>query len=117
MFKILFHPFSLVIATIIVVLLWLSLWANTREIKQSQDFILTLQNKVENEKKEVSHLEEKLNQADSDTQKERLIRDELLMQKPGEYVIQVPEVPISEEKVQETQKITTPWEEWRTLLF
>ncbi len=117
MFKILFHPIGLVVATGLVVLLWVSLWANTREIKQSQDFILTLQNKVEKEKTEVFQLEEKLSQAESDYQKERIIRDELLMQKPGEYVIQVPDVAPPEVETKKEEKQPTPWEAWQTLLF
>lgn len=48
--------------------------------------------------------------------REKILRNELLLQRPGEYVIQIPDeslvVPLSTEV-----EHSSPWEEWKKLLY
>jgi len=41
---------------------------------------------------EIMKTEEKIIETDSDIFKEKIIRNELLLQKPGEYIIQLPNI-------------------------
>ena len=66
---------------------------------------------------EVLTLETAIIESQQPFAKEQIIRNELLMKREGEYVVQIPD-----ELVTTTQRVTraeflTPWEEWRQLLF
>lgn len=86
MFKLLKNPLILIIFTIITIIFYISL---SRTQRKSLD-TLSMIEKSEQEKQlleqKKTDLEEKLQNIDS----EKIIRDEFLMQKPGEYVVKVP---------------------------
>lgn len=86
MFKLLKNPLILIIFTIITIIFYISL---SRTQRKSLD-TLSMIEKSEQEKQlleqKKTDLEEKLQNIDS----EKIIRDEFLMQKPGEYVIKLP---------------------------
>ena len=65
---------------------------------------------------QIEQEEAALESANSDLSKEKILRNELLLQKPGEYVIQIPDEVIIEQQSGEVQE-QTPWEEWRKILF
>jgi hypothetical protein len=115
MIKILFHPFAPFIVTILVVGLWVSFLMTTHEIRQSHTLVLGLKSKVEAQKKELGSLEEKLKNAQTPYAQESVIRNELLLQKPGEYIVQLPDLPSSVLPQEAKQPILTPWEEWKSL--
>ena len=62
----------------------------------------------------------KVKQQASDSQnpinQEAIMRNELLLQKPGEYIVQMPDLPEPITSQSVTQKQLSPWEEWRLLL-
>lgn len=65
---------------------------------------------------EVAVLEKKLEAANHPISQEKVIRNELLLQKPGEYIFQIPEITV-EETAATQQEETTPWQEWKKVLF
>jgi hypothetical protein len=71
---------------------------------------------VDQRQQEFEKVKKEANRAQTSLNQESIIRDELLMQKPGEYIVQMPDLPepIITQKV--TQKQLSPWEEWKALL-
>ena len=67
-----------------------------------------MQVKVDRLEKENTELEKSITKVEDPFERERIIRDELLMQKPGEIVVQVPKpsptVDIGQEKVESKSK-------------
>lgn len=47
---------------------------------------------------------------------EKMIRDELLLQKEGEIVLQIGEMAETEPEIEQEEKMT-PWQEWKAVLF
>jgi|GEM_PF-474852 len=115
--KIVYSKAAIVLATIVTILVCLSLYLNSRALGgHSQDSLKTLQAQLDNEKTQVSQLQQTLTDAKSSYAKEKIIRDQLLMQKPGEYVVQLPDLPsLPPQQITETKKLT-PWENWKTVL-
>lgn len=113
--KILSNPIIIVIFTAFFILFFLSLKKNEEKIRISTQSINSLQSEVKKIEEEVSDTEDKLYQAQNPLYKEKIIRDQLLMQKEGEYVLQIPSL---EKKEVKTEAITkTPWQEWMELIF
>ena len=116
MSKLFAHPLVVFLITVASLVFIFSLDGKS-QTKNSQETIAHL--KTENEKisQEIEGLKENLGTAQTTFAKEKIIRDELLMQKPGEYVVQI--VGVEEVKTEKTmvEKKRTPIEEWRNRLF
>lgn len=110
-----YHPFTVIIFTIVVTWLYASLLRTEGKMRTSTESVGVLDQEVRQIASEVSDLELQLSHAKSEAAQEQRIRDELLLQKPGEYVIQLPNM--------EQQKPTRPpkqalsaWQEWQEVL-
>jgi hypothetical protein len=71
---------------------------------------------VKEKQRATTEIEEKLRQATSSAHQEKIVRDQLLLQKPGEYIVQIPP---EKEKIlpqQETRR-PSPREAWTALFF
>ncbi len=115
--NLLFHPISVVVITILALLYFFSLRTTIKRATQPSETVSELKQEVSNLTSEVSELAEEVETSKTEFAKEMTVRDELLMLKPGEYVIQLGEsvvVPIVEPTPSATP---TPWEEWKVLLF
>lgn len=66
---------------------------------------------------DVSDLERQAQEATSSLAQERIIRNELLMQKPDEIIVQLPAVEEIRLSNTEPSPTPTPWQAWRELLF
>lgn len=71
---------------------------------------------------EIKALEEKINKSKEELEltkqpiyKEKIMRNELLMQKEGEYVVQLPD--LEKREVENVEDDVTAWEEWGKLIF
>lgn len=117
MWKLLLHPVSALIITMVAVLFSLSLYKSTQDIRSSQAGLDQLEGEIAQLGSEVQSVQAEMQQADSPLVKEKIIRNELLMQKPGEYVIQIPEVIEEPGAVLPESSDTQPWQEWQQLLF
>lgn len=88
--KNLFGPFGLVIWVSFCLFVSIGLWQSVSAMRQSLTREQQAKNRLKEEEKRTLELIEKLNKADTPFAKEKIIRDELQMQKPDETVIQIP---------------------------
>jgi hypothetical protein len=114
--RLFYHPFVLSLVTLVAIGLWISFYLNSREIGQSSVLVDTFQNQITQQEKAVADLEQQLEQSKNPTKQEAIIRNELLMQKPGEYMIQMPEVEITPTPTASTNSYQTPWQKWQVIL-
>lgn len=111
-----FHPLTVIICTIVITWLYGSLLRTEQNMRTSSETVGVLDQEVSQIASEVSELESRLATAQSPAAQEERIRNELLLKKPGEYVIQLP--PASMNSTIETQKRSlSPWEQWQALLL
>ena len=109
MLKILKNPLAIIVFTVITLIFYVSL---SKTQQKSYDTLAKI-NDAQKEKQYLESknkdLEEKLQNIDS----EHIIRDEFLMQKPGEYVVKVPSLPDSETNINQKndQSNLTKWGE------
>ncbi len=115
--RILYSHLAAFIFTIIAGVICVSLYINGRRIQQSAQSVDKLET-------EVSTLETKVNQtelsalaATSSAAKEKIFRNELLLQKPGEYVVQLPDLPLPTPTPVAQPVILRPWQQWWKLVF
>ncbi|NCN51016.1 MAG: hypothetical protein GW762_00670 [Candidatus Pacebacteria bacterium] len=118
MTKLLEHPITLVIASVLFVLFFYSLRQTGNKTEQSSQEIAVLEEKAYQASKEVQSLQEELEQSKSAEYKERIVRDELLLQKEGEYIVQlaVPEIEVIDTDIT-TTKTQSNQEKWLEILF
>jgi cell division protein FtsB len=107
-----FHPTTAGIVTLVVIAIGLSLTTTWRKTRISTENVGVLEQEITKITSEVSELKTKTDQANDPLTQEKIIRDELLMQKPGEYVIQIPDLK-SWEATPPAEVNTTPWQAWR----
>jgi hypothetical protein len=113
--KWLFHPITLLLTTILVIWLYMSLLHTEEKMRMSTESVLLLDQEVAEIASQVSLLENRLAQANSEQSKEQRIRDELLLQKPGEYVIQLPTQQVSAETIEDDVQ-ESPLQSWLQLI-
>lgn len=117
MSKLLFNPISFLVITIVSIIFSISLYKSAQRTSYSTENLKSLEEEVEQIEAEVLALETAIEESQQPFAKEQIIRNELLMKKGGEYVIQIPD-----ELVNKTQEIievetSSPWVEWQKLLF
>jgi cell division protein FtsB len=110
------HPFTILVIFVLAVGFWISLWANSREIRQSLGIVSQLEGQIDTAEHVNQILKERLEQSKSAEAQEVMIRNELVMQKPGEYVVQLPDLPLPSPTVITPPSHPSPWQQWRQLL-
>ncbi len=117
MSRLLFHPLSLIIITILGLIFSYSLYQSSQKyVHSSQNLAISEQN-IAQEQQAIEQVKNELNQANLTLSEEKIIRDELLQQSPGEYVVQIPNLDDLPEPTPPTSQELTPWQSWRQLLF
>lgn len=114
--RIVYHPLFIVLVTVGTVVLCISLLLSSKEIRSSSEIVTTLQKQVQQKQLLLKNTQTAVEKAKSPLAQEKIIRDELLQQKPGEYVVQIPDLPEPKESEVQQMKPLTPWEQWRALL-
>jgi cell division protein FtsB len=115
--KLLFHPITVIFFTVIAVIFYFSLEKSAGTAETSVVTLQKLQQDTEKLNQEVQQLEGKLTDSQNTVAKEKIVRDELLMQKPGEYAIQIPDVDHTEVVPTQPPATPTPWEDWQDILL
>lgn len=112
------HPLALIIAGVLFSLLFFSLRQTGNKTQQSTDEISALEEKAYQASKEVQELQDELEYSKSPEYKEKIIRNELLLQKPGEYIVQLtaPETEPLDTHITPSAPITNQ-EKWLEILF
>lgn len=114
--KVLAHPLVLTIVTVLFLVFWWSLYRTMSSFNSSRERLAALRSEVNDQAEQVQELEVELQIARDEFTKEKIARNELLQQKPAEYVVKIDVAP---ERRSSRSKTTpkTPWEEWRELLL
>lgn len=117
MSKLIFNPVAFLTITIISIIFSISLYKSAQRTSHSTENLKIFEQEVLKTEVEVLALEEAIIKSQQPFAKEEIIRNELLMKKVSEYVVQIPD-----ELVNETQNVSraetlSPQEEWQKLLF
>jgi hypothetical protein len=108
---IIFHPLTLLIATVLVVLAIVNLRTNLKRLELSEQNIKLEQEEGNRLKSEIQLLDDQIEQSSQPLAKERLIRNELVRQVEGEIVLKLPDIEINQDLAEEAIKKNN-WEEW-----
>lgn len=114
--QIVYHPTFVFGITLVVIAFCVSLFMNSREIRSSSDLVTHLRSQVAQKQQEYNKTKEQASQAQTPLNQESIIRNELLLQKPGEYIVQMPDLPEPITTRSVIQKQLSPWEEWQKIL-
>lgn len=115
--KLLFHPLTALGVTVVAGLFMGSLYSTWQRSLQTTQRLEELDRQLERSNAEVMQLQTQLQATSQAQTKDKLIRNTLLMQKPGEYVVQVPLPNTPDETSNSITTTMTPWEEWQKLVL
>ena len=90
--KLLYHPIIVVSLTLAAIAFFFSLDKTGKKTQNSSENISVLEYEINQISKEVIGLEERIVQTESEQFKEKVVRNELLLQKSGEYILQIPDI-------------------------
>lgn len=119
--QIMAHPLMVILISFLAILLILSLQENKQKALLSSENLEQNQENIKLLKDTVNKKEEFFNQAQNDLYKEKLRRNELVQNKEGETVIQIPATNLELVETKETtlDKVdyrVQNWKEWWLLL-
>ena len=118
MIKIIYHPFIIIILTIIGIIFFLSLDKSSQKTEISNKNIEILEQEINEMSVQTSELDEKIIEANTDKFKEKVIRNELLLQKPGEIIIQLSSAESQKINFESSQvEVEKPLDSWLDLIF
>lgn len=118
--KIIYHPLSLLFLTIISVIFSLSLMKTTKRAKGSAEKFTSAQKIVDQREQEVDKIQDSFENSQQVLNQEKMIRNELLRKKAGEYVVQISDDQLQTLQAKENDlKINDvqPWDEWQKLIL
>ncbi len=117
MSKLLFNPVAFLGITIVSIIFSISLYKSAQRTSYSTENLKSLEEEVLEMEAEVLALETAIEESRQPFAKEQIIRNELLMKKEGEYVIQIPDELVTKTQEIIEVEVSSPWEEWQKLLF
>lgn len=118
MTKLIQHPLTILLATILVIVFFISLESSSNKTQVSSQNIQVLEKEVSQISEEILELQDKIEQTNTQQFQEKIVRNELLLQKPNEFVLQIPQSALDETEIKEhTQEKQTPLQQWKTLLL
>ena len=116
--KILSNQVVLLGFALFITLTILSMRQNNHKIINQDQNLLQIDQKNKELRQEIANLEGKITTATSDFAKEKRLRDELLLQKPGEYVVLLDETATAEPVATIPQVVEKYiWQQWREVLW
>jgi hypothetical protein len=114
--QLLAHPLIILALTFLVVLFVISLQKTAQKSRVASENVRLIEEKNAELTIQIEAGQQALDNAGTDLAKEKILRNELLLQKPGEYVIQIPDELIIQQQSGEIQE-KSPWQQWQDLLF
>jgi len=115
--RLLSHPITIVLFTVLALIFFISLDKNTQTAKHSATTLHGLETQNNALESDVQQLEKEVMTAQTNLAKEKIIRNELLLQKPGEFIVQLPPEAKSETIERKTIPAETPWQAWKKILL
>lgn len=116
MYRLFFHPLSLLLFSLITLFCFFSAWQILKHQRLAGQAWQAQSLQVNNLSGEVNNLQSKLEPDQISLTQEKILRNELLMQKEGEYLIQIKDLP-SQTKNQPAAVKIKPYQAWKQLLF
>lgn len=113
--KILSNPVIIIVFSIFCLLAFASLRKNAAKTKVSSQNIAVLEKDIASLEEKIKKSQESLDAAQQPLSREKILRNELLMQKEGEYLVQLPNLEQKVKNIAETP--ISPWQEWKKLIF
>lgn len=114
--KILSHPLVMLLTLILAGAILFSLQGTKQKTERGGEVVEKNQATVDELRQTADQLRNQLEESQSTFEKEKVLRDELLEQKEGEVVIQLPAItPIVSPSPTPTPTLT-PWQQWRGIL-
>ena len=89
--NLLYHPLAIITLTLLCVLFIVSLRKTAQKSEVSSQNVQLLEEKINQLSGEIELEKQAIEYAQSDLAQEKRLRDELLLQKSGEYILQIPE--------------------------
>lgn len=114
--NLLFHPLTALLFTVIAILFVVSLRKTAQKSEVSSKNVEVLEEKINQLSGEIEAEQQALEYASSKLAREKMLRNELLLQKPGEYILQIP----NEESLNVNQNVNeeqTNLKTWWELIF
>ncbi len=108
------HPLVVVAATIVVVIVSITFLSKSREVEPT-DRTTVLDQEINQITRDVSLLKDQVTEATSAATLEKLIREQLLMKKEGEYIVQIPIDALPSPSPLPTVKPPTNLQQWWTV--
>ena len=110
------HPLLVILCSCLCLLIIFSLRESSKKALVSKESIKALEKNIDSLEKEVALEKQKLEDSQENVAVEKIMRNELLLKKDGEIVLQIPD----EEQGKETEKDLQneqngPWLEWKKL--
>jgi len=115
--SIVYHPITFVLCLILATLLYLSLEESAKKADVSTRNVALLEQEVATVAQEVDRLETALDSAGQPYAKERVIRNELRKQLPGDVVFQIAELEVPELEVEPAAEEPSVWDQWLKVLW
>lgn len=118
MTKLIQHPLTILLATILTIVFFISLESSSNKTQVSSQNIQVLEQEVSQISEEIIKLQDKIEQTGTQHFQEKIVRNELLLQKPNEFVLQIPQNTLDDTEIKEhTQAKETPLQQWKSLLL
>lgn len=113
--KLLFNPIFTVLITFFAFLIILSLNKTSNKASIAQNNLSQIEQDISYLEQEVENNKNLLYQTQNDFNKEKIIRNELLMKKEGEIIVNLPLKGLAKNSDSEAKKLTA-WQSWMELL-
>lgn len=110
------HPLVVWGAVAAVVLFSVATWLRPKTTL-SADPVKVLDQEIEQIASDVFYLQTRLDEATSAAGQEKIVRNELLMAKDGEIVVQLPPLPTPSPSITLTSSPIPIWQEWVNVIF
>jgi hypothetical protein len=116
MAKLLNHPLAIMLLSLLALLFILSLRKTALKGQTAAQNVALVESQIDQLSGQIEAERQAIEYASSNLAKEKILRNELLLQKPGERALQIPDdgALVTETEAAEQK---TAWDEWREVLF
>ena len=107
------------IGAVFLVMVWLLIWSlgnDFSRVRKGYARVDEAERRLSEVKKRNSELKIRVSEAETDYYKERIIREKLTMQKPGEMVVVLPKNEPEERETEDLIGSVSNWEKWWNLV-
>ncbi len=114
--KLFYNPISLIVFILVVFTISLSLRETANRASLAKKEVNSLDQEVQDLRTETLETQQLVESRQGEFVREEIARNELLLQKPGEIIVQLPPITPKPMPTQVVQQLT-PLEEWRAAIF